>query len=165
MPAPTRAPLNIFCDSDGVVADFETRLVQSGLSVDKFKHLAGAYLWLPVMPGAKEAIAHLKEHDDAGRIRLWIATKTPDFAPYSYTEKILWYREHFPWLENRVIIAHDKSQLGSKYDIIVDDRPTKGNVDQFRGTFIHFGSEKFPSWTEVLHALELAIVKSEAYHF
>lgn len=129
---------NLLLDSDGVIADFDKALYATNLGVNEFKHLPGTYLWLPIMAGAKAALAFLKTLDDAGDIKVWVVTKTPSGCPYAYTEKVLWYRQHFPWLEDRVILTHDKSLLGTENDFLVDDRPEKGNVKNFRGSFYHF---------------------------
>ena len=133
-----KARFNVFIDSDGPVADFDHDLSASNLPADTFKHLPGIYLWLPVTKGATDAINLLKRYDDANDIRVWIATKTPSGSPYAYTEKVLWYRKNFPWLEDRVIVTHDKSVLGTKHDFLLDDRPHKANADKFPGTFVLF---------------------------
>jgi 5'(3')-deoxyribonucleotidase len=138
MSTPTPAAVNVFIDSDGPVADFDDALTKSGLPADEFKHLPGIYLWLAVTTGAAAALETLRALDDAGLIRVWIATKTPSNAPYAYTEKVLWYRQNFPWLEDRVIITHDKHLLGTSEDFLLDDRPHKANADKFRGTFVLF---------------------------
>lgn len=118
---------------------------------DDFKRRPGTYLWLPITPGAKVALSELKVHDDAGSLRVWILTKTPSRSPYAYTEKVLWYRQHFPWLEDRVILAHDKSLLGTADDFLLDDRPHKGNASLFRGTFVLFDEEHpFDSWEKFI---------------
>lgn len=138
MSTPTPAAINVFIDSDGPVADFDNDLRESKLTPNEFKMLPGIYLWLPLTPGAKNGLRRLKRLDDAGLIRVWIATKTPSGSPYAYTEKVLWYRKHFPWLEDRVIITHDKSVLGGPADFLLDDRPHKANADKFKGTFVLF---------------------------
>ena len=129
---------NVYLDSDGPVADFKCHLEKSGLTADEFKYLPGIYLWLPITPGAEHAIEQLRELDEAGEVRTWILTKTPKGSPYAYTEKVLWYRQFFPWLEDRVILAHDKSLVGTDDDFLLDDRPHKGNASLFRGTFMLF---------------------------
>lgn len=152
---------NLLIDSDGVVADFDKALYATNLGVDEFKHKAGTYLWLPIMNGAKDALAFLKSLDDNGDIKVWIVTKTPSGCPYAYTEKVLWYRQHFPWLEDRIILTHDKSLIGTENDFLVDDRPEKGNVKNFRGEFYHF----FPTtpvvcWQDVLYHVKNKIKMS-----
>lgn len=160
MPIP-QAPLNVFIDSDGPVADFDHDLLADGRHTDIFKMLPGIYLYLPITAGAKQALSLLKEMDDKRRLRVWIATKTPSNSPYAYTEKILWYRKNFPWLEDRVIITHDKSMLGCENDILLDDRPHKANADKFRGTFVYFDTTKpAESWSSFLDGLRKRVYYS-----
>lgn len=144
MGTPSKLNLNLFIDSDGPVADFDHSLKADGREADVFKLHAGIYLYLPVTRGAADALQALKELDDADKLRVWILTKTPSNSPYAYTEKVLWYRQHFPWLEDRVILTHDKSLLGSENDMLLDDRPHKANADKFRGTFVYFD----PMWPQ-----------------
>lgn len=152
---------NVFLDSDGPVADFDKDLVASGMHTDEFKHQPGIYLWLGVTDGAEASIAKLKEWDDSGYIRVFIATKTPSGSPYAYTEKVLWYRKTFPWLEDRVILAHDKSVLGGPEDFILDDRPHKGNVSMFKGTFVEFDvTNPVDSWIRFMHRVESRLIYS-----
>lgn len=146
MGTPTSAPINVFIDSDGPIANFDHNLLASNLPADEFKHLPGVYLWLPVTPGADIGLRRLWTLDEANKIRIWIATKTPSNSPYAYTEKVLWYRQHFPWLEDRVIITHDKHVLGGEHDFLLDDRPHKANADKFKGTFVYFN----PNLPEVM---------------
>ena len=151
MSTPTACKINLFLDSDGVVANYGQALEESGAHTDDFKMMPGVYLWLPVMPGAKEAIAELKLLDDADYLRVWVLTKTPTGCPYAYTEKVLWYRKNFPWLEDRVILTHDKHLVGTESDFLLDDRPHKANANLFRGTFIVF-DENAPeeSWNKFM---------------
>lgn len=158
MGTPTPAPINVFIDSDGPVADFDMMLVASGQPAEIFKHEPGVYLWLPITAGAVQGIAKLKTYDDRGVIRVWIATKTPSNSPYAYTEKVLWYRRNFPWLEDRVIITHDKHLLGTEADFLLDDRPHKANADKFRGTFMLFDPEQAArDWEDFVNSVMLRI--------
>jgi 5'(3')-deoxyribonucleotidase len=137
-----KAPVNVFIDSDGPVADFDKALKKDGREADLFKMHAGVYLYLSVTDGAEYGLSELKNLDDRDLIRVWILTKTPSGSPYAYTEKVLWYRQHFPWLEDRVIVTHDKSLMGTEHDFLLDDRPHKANADKFRGTFVYFDPKK-----------------------
>lgn len=145
------------------MADFDKALKASGAPADKFKHFPGVYLWLDVTAGARNAIDDLKRWDDLGLIRVYIATKTPSNSPYAYTEKVLWYRKEFPWLEDRVILTHDKSVLGGEQDFLIDDRPHKGNASKFKGTFIEFDvANAANAWQDVLNAVETRIARYTA---
>jgi 5'(3')-deoxyribonucleotidase len=161
MSIPKKCDLNFFIDSDGVVADFVTTKLKLGMTSEQFKHEPGAYTYLGFMPGAEDALTRLKMYDDANIARVWIATKTPAGAPYAYSEKALWYRWNAPWLEDRVILIHDKSLLGTENDVLVDDRAHKGGCEHFRGTFINFGSDQYPNWSVVLQKLEDIIIQRQ----
>lgn len=164
MSTPTPAPFNVFIDSDGPVADFDKDFRASGLSAEKFKHLPGAYLWLSVTPGADRALRILKEFDDRNMLRVWIATKTPSNSPYAYTEKVLWYRRNFPWLEDRVILTHDKHLLGQHGDYLLDDRPHKANADKFRGIFTYFDvGNPDESWEIFLKSVTTRMTLSDLF--
>ncbi len=159
MGTPESAKLfNVFIDSDGPVADFDKALKESGLSTDEFKHKAGTYLWLSITKGAERAISELKKFDDEGLIRIWILTKTPSKTPYAYTEKVLWYARHFSWLEDRVIVTHDKHVVGDENDFLLDDRPHKANASKFKGHFRLFDvASPVKSWEAFTSEVEAAV--------
>lgn len=144
------------------MADYDKALKDSGLHTDVFKHQPGTYLWLGITPGAADALASLKELDDEGLIRVWILTKTPSKSPYAYTEKVLWYAQKFPWLEDRVILTHDKHLMGTREDFLLDDRPHKGNANLFPGDFVFFDTAK-PEETW-LKFVQLIRDRIEEYH-
>lgn len=157
-----RATFDVFIDSDGPVADFDHDLQSSGLPADEFKLLPGIYLWLPVTPGAVDALRELRCLDEENAVRVWILTKTPSNSPYAYTEKVLWYRKNFPWLEDRVILTHDKSVVGCDKDILLDDRPHKANADKFRGEFVFFDPTKpVTSWMIFMQAVTAKIQSTQ----
>jgi hypothetical protein len=148
---PAPAPFNVFIDSDGPIADFDAALQASGLTTQEFKHRPGVYLYLKCTSGALESLETLRAFDEQNLLRVWILTKTPSSSPYAYTEKVLWYRQHFSWLEDRVILTHDKSLLGTASDMLLDDRPHKANASLFRGDFVLFDVEEpTASWAEFM---------------
>lgn len=137
----------IFVDLDGVAADFE-HCIRAGHDPKIFKMQPGSYVWLPPIEGAIEAIQLLEEKFPG---KVWFLTKPPRFSPYAYVEKALWVQHHFGDEGlHRLIVAQDKSLMGTVNSIIVDDRPHKGGVDKFRGTVIHFGSEETPNWAATI---------------
>lgn len=139
----------IFLDSDGPIADFDKDLIKSGAHCDDFKHWPGTYLWLSKTAGAEASLILLKELEDLGKLKVWILTKTPKGSPYAYSEKVLWYRQHFPWLEDRIILTQDKSLVGKPGDYLLDDRPHKGNAFNFSGNFVFFDVlDEVGSWNK-----------------
>jgi 5'-nucleotidase len=138
----------IFADLDGVTADFDHAITNGSHDPQVFKMQPGSYVWLPPIDGALEAIRRLEEKYPG---KVWFLTKPPRFSPYAYVEKALWVQRHFGDEGlHRLIVAQDKSLMGTVLSVIIDDRPHKGGVDKFRGTVIHFGSEETPNWAAVL---------------
>lgn len=72
---------------------------------------------LPVTPGAVGGVAELI---DAG-VDIWVCTKPLERNPTCRDAKGGWLREHFPMLEDKLIIAPDKSLIHG--DILLDDAP------------------------------------------
>lgn len=134
LPFPLALP-RIYLDMDGVMADFDRHMLEKNLSGAELKMIAGAYRALPPYEGAIEGIRHL---EDMG-FEVYIATKIPGDNPAAASEKIYWLQEHVPSLMKKVIITPDKGCIGGERDYLVDDRPHKANVENFRGTVVHFG--------------------------
>jgi 5'-nucleotidase len=64
------------------------------------KHKIGFYRGLPVIEGAKKALEDLFARDD---LEIFILSKIPAENPHSATEKMLWVREHFPYLGDKIM--------------------------------------------------------------
>lgn len=141
----------VYVDLDGVVADYDMMIRSLGVTDTDYQKIDGAYLWLPVYPGAEAGVrALIKEF---GRENFFFLSKPPEDRPYAWAEKVMWVKQHFPDLEDRIIITFDKSACGDVYDFIIDDRPHKGNVENFKGDIIHFGSDQFPDWSAIVRYL------------
>ena len=67
----------------------------------------------------------------------------------SYTEKRVWVEKHLG-LEfvERLIICPDKSLLKGNY--LIDDLATGRGQENFEGQLIHFGTETFKNWEDVI---------------
>lgn len=142
--------MNLFVDSDGVVADFEKHWFKLfTLDAETMRHQLGKEeLWklvrikdplffqnLPVMPGAADLIASILGYDPV------ILTGSP--TEWGYLQKINWYRKHFSRLRVIVCKARDKHLFCEKGDILIDDR-TKYRQEwlDVGGIFIHHTSVK-----------------------
>ena len=141
-----KQPLRIYVDMDGVIADFEANL--KGRNPKSVKLMPGTYIRVDPIQGALEAVRKLiaAGHD------VWIATKTPTHNLLADSEKKHWINEYIPELLAKTIITPDKGCL--RGDVLIDDRPHKANCEEFQGTFIHFGSDEFPTWDEVIKYIE-----------
>jgi len=151
----------IFIDMDGVLADFETKMIELFPEVanmvqhseevrpyaDKCQELVGFYRDLPPMPGAIEAFHALRQKYD-----VWILSAPSFDNPHSYTEKREWCREHLgdEHIYKKIILSNDKGFFSGR--ALIDDR-TKYGVEHFTGEHIHFGQERFPDWESVTNYL------------
>ena len=124
----------VFVDMDGVVVDFDAFKTARGLTGDEVKKLPGAYLDMPAIPGAIEAVRSLIGMG----YEVWIATKPPTGIPHAYSDKAAWVIQYLPELKRRIIITHDKGLLGGVDDYLCDDRPHKANCEHFAGTLLRF---------------------------
>jgi 5'(3')-deoxyribonucleotidase len=134
----------IFIDLDGVIVDFDAYAKPLGLTGDELKRLPGAYLSMPPVPGALEAVRSLIGMG----YEVWAATKPPTGIAFAYADKAQWIFNHLPELKRRIIITHDKGLLGDEGDFLIDDRPYKANCEKFRGSLIVF--KDGTRWPEVL---------------
>ncbi|MBU2882338.1 hypothetical protein KO520_10205 [Psychrosphaera sp. I2R16] len=111
----------------------------------------GFFANLEPMAGALSAMEKLYE----SRIYdPYILTAPSPLNPLCYTEKRLWVEQ---WLGykyvERLIISPNKGLLIG--DVLIDDHTTGNGQDQFGGSLIHYGSQRFPSWESVLKELNL----------
>lgn len=142
----------VFLDIDGVLADFDNALPPEQRrkpGVNNWDPPAmfepGFFRGLPVMPGAKKAVASLLADPS---IQLYVGSKPTTKALTCPTEKYQWIGEHFPELLRRVCLVCDKGLLLG--DVLVDDDKDRW-AESFIGTFIHFDrSRPEASWRRVL---------------
>ena len=136
---------------DGVLADFNKGVGRPGFERNP-PEMYEQYFFrnLPVMEGAKEAVAQLLEHKD---IDLYIASKPDSINLWCATEKFQWIQEHFPALLKKIFLTCDKGHLNGDF-LIDDDFKQWGN--KFKGNLLVF-DENNPkeSWARILEALSV----------
>jgi 5'(3')-deoxyribonucleotidase len=124
----------VFVDMDGVIVDFDAYMKAWNMTGDEVKKKQGAYLEMPAIHGAIQAVRSLIGMG----FEVWIATKPPTGVPYAYSDKAAWVMRELPELKRRIIITHDKGLLGDSGDFLCDDRPHKANCQQFKGVLLPF---------------------------
>ena len=96
--------------------------------------------------GAIGAYKELTKHFD-----VYILSTAPWNNPSAWTDKLLWVKKYLGDLAHkRLILSHNKNL--NTGDFLIDDRTAHG-VDRFAGEHIHFPSEQFKTWDEVVEYL------------
>lgn len=141
-----RPPYILLLDMDGPIADFDqylfslcdpdwldidspsksTERYMSDHAVDrKAKRkiwdtvaVDGFYRNLPVTPGAREGVRDLI---DDGRFDIWVCTKPYEYNRNCFSEKAFWLHEHFPELDDQIILLRDKTLAYGH--VLLDDAP------------------------------------------
>ena len=181
----------IFIDLDGVIADFDTAFAREfekaypeipvippskrkswsvrdeyGLplrtEVDAILNRPGFFESFPPVPGAVDALYQIQ---GLARVEVFILTSPLSSAPDCHGEKVRWVRKHFPGFVDRLIIASDKTILGIRGDVLLDDKPTIQGVRLLVMTHVVYGRpynrhvtdkprlESWASWERVLRPI------------
>jgi len=145
----------VFFDMDGVLVDFESGIDKLDAAAKagydgRLDEVPGIFSLMEPAAGAIEAV-----HKIAGVYEVFILSTAPWLNPSSWSDKILWIHKYFGADEGcvfykKVILTHQKQLIMGDY--LIDDRK-KWGADRFSGEFIHFGSERYPGWREVLEYL------------
>lgn len=145
----------VYIDMDSVLVDFEsgiTRLDERTQAeyAGRLDEVPGIFEKMDPIPGAIAAM-----HELATQYDLYVLCTAPWLNPSAWTDKLNWVQRHFGKDESslfykRLIISHHKNMNYGHY--LIDDRPKNGAKD-FKGEWIHFGSELFPEWDSVVRYL------------
>lgn len=141
----------IYFDMDGVIVDFASGVAKlTDEEREQYKNnideVPGLFALMDPIPGAIEAVQLL-----AKRYDVYILSTAPWNNPTAASDKVEWVKKHLNGVfHKRVIITHHKELLIGDY--LIDDR-SKNGASEFKGEWIHFGSEQFPDWDAVLQHL------------
>ena len=141
----------LYFDMDGVLVDFASGVAKLSEETKKeyegrIDEVPGLFALMEPMPGAIEAVQLLAKHYD-----VYILSTSPWGNTTAASDKIEWVKKHMNGVfHKRVILTHHKELLMG--DFLIDDRGKNG-TSEFRGEWIHFGSERFPDWDAVLEHL------------
>ena len=138
----------LYIDMDNVLVDF-----QSGIDSiseeeriqfkDDLDEVPGIFSKMRPVERAIESYVELTKHFD-----VYILSTAPWENPSAWTDKLLWVKKYLgKHAYKRLILSHNK-QLNTG-DFLVDDRTANG-AGQFGGEHIHFLSEEFRNWKDVV---------------
>ena len=141
----------VYIDMDNVLVDFQSGLdkIPEDIKQKYYKRadeIPGIFALMEPKAGALKAVERLNDKFD-----LYILSTAPWLNPSAWSDKLLWVQKYFGEGEDnpfykRLIISHNKHLNDG--DFLIDDRDKNGAKD-FKGEWIHFGSEKFPDWKTV----------------
>lgn len=141
----------IYFDMDGVLVNFDSGIAKlSEETKEEYKgrldEVPGIFSLMEPASGAIEAVQLLARHFD-----VYILSTSPWNNPTAASDKIEWVKKYFNNIfHKRVILTHHKELLIGDY--LVDDRGKNG-ASEFKGEWIHLGSERFPDFDAVLQYL------------
>ena len=136
---------------DGVLVDFQSGIDQlSDADKEKFKDdlddVPGIFSKMGPVDGAIESFEKLSKHFD-----VYILSTAPWKNSSAWSDKLKWVKKYLgEYAHKRLILSHNKNL--NKGDYLIDDRTAHG-VDRFAGEHIHFPSEQFKTWDEVVEYL------------
>jgi 5'(3')-deoxyribonucleotidase len=145
----------LYVDLDNTLVDFVSgieRLTAADRAEfeGRYDDAPGIFALMDPMPGAVQAYRELSQLFDT-----YILSTAPWDNPSAWSDKLLWVKHHLGGepadpAYKRLILSHHKNL--NRGDFIVDDRTARG-VDEFEGEHIHFGTEGWATWSEVLDHL------------
>lgn len=144
----------VHIDMDDVLCDYSgahARIRKDFPLLDYPQSKTGFFLNLTPIQGALDAVGLLRDSDC---LDVYVLTAPSTMNPQSYKEKREWIENNFDYeFTKKLIICPNKGLVKGHY-LIDDNLHGKGQED-FEGEVIHFGSERYPSWGDVINKLML----------
>jgi len=148
----------IYVDLDGVVADFDKGKLEHPLGgvtpyIGRPDKLPGVYENLAPIPNAIDSVNKLLKDPN---FKVYFLSTAPWDNPEAWMHKRLWVAKHFDekLIRKNLILCHHKQLLIGDY--LIDDRRFNG-ASEFKGEWLHFGSENFRNWGAILDYLKIKI--------
>lgn len=142
----------IYVDLDDVIALYtpaHKKYLKDHPEIEFPQAVRGFFTNLEPLPGAIEAVNRLRENPS---IELYILTAPSVQNPRCYMEKREWVEKLFDLdLCRNLIICRNKGLL--KGDFLIDDYSEGRGQELFEGELIHFATERYPTWREVMQYL------------
>jgi 5'(3')-deoxyribonucleotidase len=87
---------------------------------------------------------------------IYLLSSAPWDNTNSWSDKRRWVEKYLPQLRRKCLILSHRKDL-NRGSYLIDDRAHNGAIDfgeYDNQEWIHFGSERFPNWEEILKYLE-----------
>ena len=141
----------LYVDMDNVLVDFNSgieRLSQSDRVQFKGRYdkCPGIFSLMTPLEGAIEAFEKLSIKYDT-----YILSTSPWDNPTAASDKLLWVKKYLGKVAyKKLILSHHKNLNAGDY--LIDDRTANG-AGKFKGEHIHFKTDRFKDWSDVLNYL------------
>lgn len=136
---------------DNVLVDFKSGInslteEEKKTFAENFDEVPGIFSQMKPVEGALDAFNKLSQNFD-----VYILSTAPWNNPSAWSDKLLWVKKYLGnQAYKRLILSHNKNL--NYGDFLIDDRTANG-ADKFKGEHIHFLSNNFRNWTDVLNYL------------
>lgn len=134
---------------DGVLCDFYGAHKKATAKNPQNQFPQSEYGFFTNLEPMKDATFAVRQLMDSKVFDVYILTAPSVLNPLCYTEKRMWIEKHFGMEMVRKLIISPNKGL-SKGDYLIDDNTSGNGQNLFEGELIHFGSEKFKGWEEVM---------------
>lgn len=136
---------------DNVLVDFQSGIDSlSDTEREDFKehidNVPGIFSKMKPFVGAIEGYKELTKYYD-----VYILSTAPWNNPSAWSDKLLWVQKYLGDLAYKKLILSSNKNLNAG-DYLIDDRTANG-AGNFKGEHIHFLTEKFRNWDDVLNYL------------
>tara|TARA_B100000214_G_C23868622_1_gene581524 strand:- start:257 stop:706 length:450 start_codon:yes stop_codon:yes gene_type:complete len=141
----------VYVDMDNVLVDFQSGIdslsdEEREVYKDNIDNVPGIFSKMQPLDGAIEGYKKLTEYFD-----VYILSTAPWNNPSAWSDKLLWVQKHLGDIAYKRLILSSNKNLNAG-DYLIDDRTANGASD-FKGEHIHFLTEKFKNWDDVLNYL------------
>lgn len=141
--------LRVFVDMDDVITNFKGAFARDFKNNPACKWPQSRRGFFTELEPVENAIEAVKALAEISSMDIHILTAPSPRNPLSYTEKRVWVAEHLGYeFVKRLHISPRKDFFDG--DILIDDNNRGKGQDLFRGRLIHFGSDDYPDWPNVL---------------
>jgi len=139
----------LYIDMDGVMCDFYGAY-KIAIKKNPYNGFPQSeYGFFTNLEPIKDAIWAVNRLMESEEFDVYILTAPSIMNPLCYTEKRMWIEKYFGMeLVKKLIISPNKSL--NKGDYLIDDNTSGRGQNLFEGELIHFGSDEFKNWKEVL---------------
>jgi 5'-nucleotidase len=139
----------IYVDMDDVLCDYKNayaNALQNNPDIKYPQSQIDFYRKLKPIDGAIEGFNYLYKQ---AIFDVYILTAPSVKNPLCYLEKRLWIEDYFGLdVAGKLIISPNKGLL--KGDFLIDDLVNGRGQENFEGEIIHFGTEKYLTWKNVM---------------